>query len=88
MAELPDSLIARKCGLDVARGASARAATVLAAGTPGDTAYNRAIADFDFWLRADRNRRNPGTTADLLAAALFVALRDGRIEWPLRYYAP
>ncbi len=88
MAELPDSLIARKCGLDVAREASARAAAVLAAGTPGDTGYNRAIADLDFWLRADRNRRNPGTTADLLAAALFVALRDGLIEWPLRYYAP
>jgi triphosphoribosyl-dephospho-CoA synthase len=29
------------------------------------------IADFDAWLRADGNRRNPGTTADLIAAALY-----------------
>ncbi|MFN5467079.1 MAG: hypothetical protein ACK5AM_03065 [Pirellulaceae bacterium] len=30
--------------------------------------------NFDQWLRADGNRRNPGTTADLIAAALMVAL--------------
>jgi len=80
MAEHPDSLIARKCGPTVAQEASARAAAVLACGGPGDDNYERALADFDFWLRSDGHRRNPGTTADLIAAALFVGLRDGWID--------
>ncbi|HUY91609.1 MAG TPA: triphosphoribosyl-dephospho-CoA synthase [Pirellulales bacterium] len=84
--EFPDSLIARKCGLDVARQAAARAGKTLAAGVPGDEDYYRAIVDFDFWLRADGHRRNPGTSADLIAAGLFAALRDGMIELPLRFY--
>jgi triphosphoribosyl-dephospho-CoA synthase len=80
----PDSLIARKCGLDVARTASRHAAKVLEAGSPGDAAYHRTLADLDFWLRADHHRRNPGTTADLITAGLFAALRDGIIEEPFR----
>ena len=80
MAEHPDSLIARKCGPATAQEASARAAAVLACGGPGDDDYRRALADFDFWLRSDGHRRNPGTTADLIAAALFAGLRDGWIE--------
>lgn len=79
MAEHPDSLIARKCGPAVAQEASARAAQVLAAGRPGNEDYCRALGDFDFWLRSDGHRRNPGTTADLIAAALFAGLRDGWI---------
>lgn len=86
MHEFPDSLIARKCGLDVARQAAARAGKTLSAGAPGDENYYRAIVDFDFWLRADGHRRNPGTSADLVAAGLFAALRDGAIELPLRFY--
>jgi triphosphoribosyl-dephospho-CoA synthase len=82
MSEYPDSLIARKCGDDVARRSAEFAARVLAAGRPGEDDYQQALADFDFWLRCDGNRRNPGTTADLLAAALFVILRDDRIRPP------
>ncbi len=77
MAEFGDSLIGRKCGPGVADESAARAAEVLASGRPGDEAYDSALADFDFWLRSDGHRRNPGTTADLLAAALFALLRDG-----------
>lgn len=80
MAEHPDTLIARKCGLAMAQEAAGRAARVLAAGSPGEDAYGRALADLDFWLRGDGHRRNPGTTADLIAAALFVGLRDGWID--------
>lgn len=80
LARYGDSLIARKCGTTVARQAAALAQTVLAAGGPGDEAYERALADLDFWLRSDGHRRNPGTTADLLAGGLFALLRDGR--WP------
>jgi triphosphoribosyl-dephospho-CoA synthase len=77
LAEFPDSLIARKCGPATARESAALAVAVLASGGPGDEDYYRALGDFDFWLRSDGHRRNPGTTADLIAAALFAGLRDG-----------
>jgi triphosphoribosyl-dephospho-CoA synthase len=82
MSEFPDSLIARKCGTDVAHRSADLAARVLAAGRPGDESYLQILGDLDFWLRCDGNRRNPGTTADLIAAGLFAALRDSRIQPP------
>ncbi len=84
MAEFPDSLIARRCGIDVAHQAAGMAAAALEAGQPGDEAYQQAVADLDFWLRIDGHRRNPGTSADLVAAGLFVLLRGGIINMPLR----
>jgi triphosphoribosyl-dephospho-CoA synthase len=80
LAAAPDSLIARKCGSDVAAEVSRRASDV---GWPGHVAYAERVAAFDAWLRADGHRRNPGTTADLLTASLFVALRRGIISFPL-----
>ncbi|QDS97727.1 triphosphoribosyl-dephospho-CoA synthase [Adhaeretor mobilis] len=82
----PDSLIARKCGLSVAQEVGSRAAAVLERQGQDKEAFEGAIADFDFYLRSDGHRLSPGTTADLVAAALFVLLRDGRIGFPLRYY--
>jgi triphosphoribosyl-dephospho-CoA synthase len=78
----PDSLIARKCGLATAVEASQRAAQVLAAGWPGTAEGRGALTHFDDWLRADGHRRNPGTTADLVTASLFVALRTGVLPLP------
>jgi triphosphoribosyl-dephospho-CoA synthase len=75
-----DSLIVRKCGQPTSDEVRDRAAHVLAAGLPGDDAYECAVAEYDGWLRGDDHRRNPGTTADLIAAGLFVLLREGRIE--------
>src|SRR5262249_46117148 len=63
MAAEPDSLILRKCGPKVAEEASVRAVRVLESGLPGEQEYDEALADFDFWLRSDGHRRNPGTTA-------------------------
>jgi triphosphoribosyl-dephospho-CoA synthase len=80
MSQFPDSLIARKCGPDVARRSADLAAAVLAAGRVGDENYERGLAELDFWLRSDGRRRNPGTTADLLAAGLFVVLREQMID--------
>jgi triphosphoribosyl-dephospho-CoA synthase len=77
----PDSLIQRKCGPQIANEATSRAAAVLKRGLPDDPSYQEALADFDRWLRADGHRRNPGTTADLIAAGLFVLLREGRLDW-------
>jgi triphosphoribosyl-dephospho-CoA synthase len=82
LANHSDTLIARKRGWDEARAASRRAADVLAAGWP-DRDEGRARCDeFDAWLRQDGHARNPGATADLIAAALFAALRDGTIPLP------
>ncbi len=64
-----DSLIARKCGARVAGEAMLRARGCLQADSVA------ARVEFDTWLRADGNQRNPGTTADLIAAALFWLLK-------------
>lgn len=72
LAAVPDTLIARKCGQEIARSVSARAAEVLALGADLSAAGRGALADFDAHLRSDGNRLNPGTTADLIAATLFV----------------
>jgi triphosphoribosyl-dephospho-CoA synthase len=83
LARHPDSLIIRKRGQAVAEEGSARAAQVLALGWPHDSAGRVALEELDRWLRADGRRRNPGTTADLVTASLFAALREGRITLPL-----
>lgn len=88
MSQFPDSLIARRRGLDVARQSAAMARGVLSAGQPADQAYQDRLADLDFWLRSDEHQRNPGTTADLVAAGLFAALRDGIIKAPFRLANP
>ncbi len=82
MAEFPDTLIGRKCGDEIVRESALRARAVLNAGWPdGELAAGR-MAELDAWLRADGNRRNPGTTADIVAGCLFAALRESWIEAP------
>jgi triphosphoribosyl-dephospho-CoA synthase len=87
LAREPDSLIARKCGDAKAREVGDGALSVLDCLPSGDDVYRGVLADFDFWLRSDGHRLNPGTTADLVAAALFVLLRDGRVNWPVKFYS-
>jgi triphosphoribosyl-dephospho-CoA synthase len=77
----PDSLITRKCGDAVAADVSRRTAGVLAAGGLDTAAGRTKGRELDAYLRSDGNRLNPGTTADLVAAVLFVALRE-RIVTP------
>ena len=36
--------------------------------------------ELDAYLRSDGHRLNPGTTADLVTACLFVALREGILK--------
>jgi len=82
LAHHPDSLIARKRGALEAAQASQKAAEVLANGWPQSSAGLRLFQEFDRWLQAEGHARNPGTTADLVSAALFVALSDGTIPLP------
>ena len=70
LAREPDSLIARKHGLPVAVEVSRRASVALA--------QPQTIPEFDRFLRSPR-RLNPGTTADLTAAALYILVRSGRL---------
>ena len=77
MADHPDSLIARKCGDKIAGESSVRARRVLDLEQSDPEAGQMEMCELDFWLRSDGHRRNPGTTADLIAAGIFVALWMG-----------
>jgi triphosphoribosyl-dephospho-CoA synthase len=77
--EAPDSLIARKAGADAAARVSAGAREALAAGGVRTAAGRRAVRRFDASLRERGNLLNPGTTADLVTATLFVAQAEGRL---------
>jgi triphosphoribosyl-dephospho-CoA synthase len=76
LAEVPDTLIARRRGGEAAGAVSGWARRVLAEGEPGSAGRAAAVAVFDAELRKDDNRLSPGTTADLMAAALFVVLGE------------
>lgn len=67
-----DSLIIRKCGAEVSEQVQRRTERCLDAVEKGDTT---AIQSLDRWLRADGHALNPGTTADLMAASLYIVLR-------------
>ncbi len=80
MARHPDSLVVRKHGLAAANEVSRRAAEIVDAGWPRCERGQRRLEAFDAWLRLPANRFNPGTTADLVTAALYAGLRDGTIQ--------
>ena len=76
LARRPDTLIARRHGESVAREVSEAAAALLS----GDEfSWHDRVARFDAWLRQPP-RRNPGTTADFLAAGLFILLRQEKLR--------
>jgi len=77
LASTPDTHIARKLGQAEAQAVSRRAGEVRAAGGTRSAAGRKALAALDAELRDPRNRGNPGTTADLTCAALFVVILEG-----------
>lgn len=85
MADEPDSLIRRKCGEALATESAQRARAVLEAGWPDAPRGVELFAELDAFLRADGNHRNPGTSADLLAAGIFAACRQGELKVPWRW---
>ena len=76
LSRFPDSLIVRKRGIADAEQVMRQAQEIDLGSAEGRQRY----AIFDRWLRADGHSRNPGTTADLLAACLFVALQENRMN--------
>jgi triphosphoribosyl-dephospho-CoA synthase len=73
---VPDTHIARKLGVAEAEAVSRKAGEVRALGGTRAAAGRQALTDLDRELRDERNRRNPGTTADLTCAALFVVILE------------
>ncbi|MDB2685722.1 triphosphoribosyl-dephospho-CoA synthase [Mariniblastus sp.] len=92
MAHHPDSLIQRKSGLPVTQQAQRMAQKTIDVLQGKQSRLDeasveqfwRSIAELDFWLRSDGHQRNPGTTADLIAATLFVAIYNGTLSFPFR----
>lgn len=86
MLALPDTLIARKRGQAEANEATKRAGQAAALLTaerqvPYKGFLNApCIAELDRWLTEPGAGRNPGTTADLVTASLFCALREGTLR--------
>jgi triphosphoribosyl-dephospho-CoA synthase len=78
LARSPDTHVARRSGTERAVAVTAQAQAALAAGGVRTLEGRAAIAGMDQDLRDARHAANPGTTADLTAAAIFVTLLTGR----------
>jgi len=84
LAQFPDTFIARKLSVDDAEGVSEKARAVIEKGGIFTDEGVQAIDEFDNFLRNSEKKLNPGTTADLVAASLFVwlLLRPWRPVYP------
>lgn len=74
LANVPDTLISRKYGDDVAKDVSNSAKNILKETEIGTDERLNQLKEFDTFLR--NKKYNPGTTADFTAASLFVGLVD------------
>jgi triphosphoribosyl-dephospho-CoA synthase len=77
LAAAPDTHIARKLGLPAAITVQQRGRSVLDAGGVRTAAGREAIAALDGELRDEANTLNPGATADLTGAAIYLVLLEG-----------
>jgi triphosphoribosyl-dephospho-CoA synthase len=76
LSRVPDTLIARKNGWALSRQVSQWAVDVLSCGGIHTLQGKEKLLELDNALRDDAHKLNPGTTADLTAAAIFLALLD------------
>lgn len=76
LGEVEDSLITRKLGKAWSREVMARARIVWEQGGWLTALGQKYVLEFDQWLRKDGHNLNPGTTADLIAAIIFVYLME------------
>jgi triphosphoribosyl-dephospho-CoA synthase len=77
LAEVPDTFIARKAGVEKAGQVSAKAREIVELGGLETSKGRDALDKFDRELRKQSNILNPGTTADVIAAALTVSTLSG-----------
>ncbi|MGD8506249.1 MAG: triphosphoribosyl-dephospho-CoA synthase [Candidatus Bathyarchaeota archaeon] len=77
LSETPDTLIARKLGSAKANEVSVQARQVLDTGALTTQKGRSKLFQFDSKLQDPKHRLNPGTTADLTATVLAVAVLNG-----------
>ena len=77
LSERPDTFIARKVGKEKAQEISSDAKAVLELGGLETEKGKKSLKAFDKKLRLSQNKCNPGTTADLTAAALALCTLSG-----------
>lgn len=77
LAEYPDTFIARKTGFYRAKQVSLEAAQILRLGGVETSIGRQSLDKFDGELRRESNLLNPGTTADITAAALALSVLGG-----------
>ena len=77
LAEYPDTFITRKVGIEKAREVSLMAKEILELGGLETSKGKESLREFDLKLRCSSNLLNPGTTADIIAAALALCILGG-----------
>jgi len=77
LAKVPDTFIARKVGLEKAREISVEASEILSLGGLKTSNGKKSLSRFDRQLRRSSNLLNPGTTADIIGAALALCVLRG-----------
>jgi triphosphoribosyl-dephospho-CoA synthase len=88
LAERVDSLIVRKSGIELAKAVMNRCREISGM-SPDDECWQDHWKELDRWMREKRNDEgkhlaNPGTTADLIAAAIFFCMQNGLCDVPNR----
>jgi triphosphoribosyl-dephospho-CoA synthase len=77
LSRFPDSLILRKHGLEKARKISLNAKEILNLGGITTSEGRDRLYRLDNEFRSEKHKINPGTTADLTASTLSIAILDG-----------
>lgn len=77
LAEYPDTFIVRKIGIEKAQEVSVKANKILELGGLETSLGRKSLHEFDLELRKSSNDLNPGTTADIVAAALALYILSG-----------
>lgn len=83
LSHVPDTLISRKLGADMSIKVSSSAQKIVAAGGAFTPEGREEIHELEAFLSDPDNRLNPGTTADLIAAGIFVFLEQELRRTPL-----
>ena len=81
LSQFPDTLIARKGGTSLSQEVKVRAQMVWEKGGFRTEAGRVQTRAFDAWLREGGHHLNPGATADLTAAILFVLFLENGLEY-------